>query len=213
MDGRTDVVHVTEQRKATLRRVEMELDEADEMVRPFKHTLHNAETSPYLFTQVSQMEIEIQGMPQSIRTSYHSRVKSAKADLARYKKIARDLHTQASRAELLSNVSGSPFRDSVDDGSGNGVNSDRTRLLAGTALLEDGTRRLQDSQRIALETESLGAETLMVLRGQREQIENARDTVSFGSLTVLFVLWLTRAVCSCTKQTRRLTRQLERSSL
>ena len=56
--------------------------------------------------------------------------------------------------------------------------SDRTRLLTGTALLEDSTRRLQDSQRIALETESQGAEILVNLRGQREQIENARDTVS-----------------------------------
>ena len=135
----------------------MELDEADELV--------------------SQMEIEIQGMPQSIKPQYSTRVKSAKAELSRYKKRAKDLHAQNQRSELLSNVGGSPFRDVLDDGA-SGASSDRARLLAGTALLEDGSKRLQESQRIALETEEQGADILRNLRGQREQIENARDTVS-----------------------------------
>ena len=147
--------------------------------------------SALLMVQVSQMEIEIQGMPQSIRASYASRVKSAKSDLQRYKKLAREQHNAAARAELLSDVSGSPFRDSVDDVSGGGVNSDRSRLLTGTALLEDGSRRLADSQRIALETESQGAEILRNLRGQREQIENARDTVRFCSCARSFRVVLT----------------------
>lgn len=47
------------------------------------------------------MEIEIQGIPQSLKPSYQSRVKSAKADLARYKKLSKDTHAQLSRGELL----------------------------------------------------------------------------------------------------------------
>lgn len=144
-----------EQRKAALRRVEMELDEADEMV--------------------SQMEIEIQGIPQSIRSSYQTRIKAAKADLQRYKKLSKDLHAQAARSDLLSRPGMSPSPASDDP---YGTSSDRTRLLAGTALLEDGSRRLLDSQRIALETEEQGADILRSLRGQREQIQNARDTLS-----------------------------------
>ena len=123
------------------------------------------------------MEIEIQGMPQSIKPSYAARIKAAKGELTRFKKRARELHAQGARAELLlsaSDVGGSPFRDLPDDGPSN----DRTRLLAGTALLEDGSRRLQDSHRVALETEEQGADILRSLRGQREQIQNARDTVS-----------------------------------
>lgn len=57
-----------EQRKAALRRVEMELDEADEMV--------------------SQMEVEIQSMPQSLRSTYNIRVRGMKTELARWKKSA-----------------------------------------------------------------------------------------------------------------------------
>ena len=121
------------------------------------------------------MEIEVQGMPQSIKSQYQSRIKSAKAELTRYKKLSKDLHSQLSRSDLLGGVGGRPIGpSSSDDPYGT---SDRTRLLAGTALLEDGTRRLHESQRIALETEEQGSDILSNLRRQREQIENTRDTV------------------------------------
>ena len=119
------------------------------------------------------MEIEIQGIPQSIRPSYQARIKASKGDLQRYKKLSKDLHSQLARAELLAR----PGMDANTD-EPYGATSDRTRLLQGTALLEDGSRRLMESQRIALETEEQGADILRSLRGQREQIQNARDTVS-----------------------------------
>jgi len=119
------------------------------------------------------MEIEIQWIPQSIRPQYQSRIRSSKADLARYKKLSRDMHAQASRADLFSSRGGgAPATSDEPYGSG-----DRARLLAGTTILEDGSRRLQESQRIALETEEQGADILRSLIGQREQIENARNTV------------------------------------
>ncbi|KAK0490995.1 vesicle transport v-snare protein vti1 [Armillaria novae-zelandiae] len=145
-----DTTQNAEQRSATLRRAEMELDEADEMV--------------------SQMDIEIQGIPQSIRAQYHTRMRDAKAELARYKKLLKERNA---RTALLSSASGPAFASSDEP---YGV-SDRTRLLAGTALLDDGTKRLQDSHRIALETEEQGADILMNLRTQREQIENSRDVL------------------------------------
>ncbi|KAI0325981.1 vesicle transport v-snare protein vti1 [Cubamyces sp. BRFM 1775] len=148
-----------EQRKAALRRVEMELDEADEMI--------------------SQMEIEIQGIPQSLRPSYQSRIKASKADLQRYKKLSKEQHTLLSRSELLSRPGVSTTSDEPY-----GATSDRTRLLAGTALLEDGSRRLLESQRIALETEEQGADILRSLRGQREQIQNARDTLQRADTSI-----------------------------
>lgn len=146
----------------------MELDEADEMVWYY---VDYSIISSHGVDQVSQMEIEIQGIPQSVRAQYHTRLRTAKTDLSRYKKLLKDQHAQVARADLLS--SSQPFSSS-DDPYGT---SDRSRLLAGTSLLEDGTKRLQESQRIALETEDQGADILMNLRTQREQIENARNTV------------------------------------
>ncbi|TBU52482.1 vesicle transport v-snare protein vti1 [Dichomitus squalens] len=161
LEGDAKDVGQGEQRKAALRRVEMELDEADEMV--------------------SQMEIEIQGIPQSLRPSYQSRIKASKADLTRYKKLSKDLHAQLSRAELLARpgLPGTPTSDEPY-----GATSDRTRLLAGTELLEDGSRRVLESQRIALETEEQGADILRSLRGQREQIQNARDTLQRADTSI-----------------------------
>lgn len=54
----------------------------------------------------------------------------------------------------------------------------RSRLLSATDKLSDGQRRLEDSHRVALETEVLGADILTNLRGQRDQLEHTRDTVS-----------------------------------
>ncbi|KAJ7228772.1 vesicle transport v-SNARE protein N-terminus-domain-containing protein [Mycena pura] len=148
-----------EQRKASLRRAEMELDEADEMV--------------------SQMEIEIQGIPQSIRPQYQARLRTAKSDLTRYKKQFKDVHAQLARSALMSS-SKHPGAFTSDEPYG----SDRTRLLAGTAVLEDGTKRLQDSHRIALETENQGADILVNLRQQRDQIINSRDTLQVTNSSI-----------------------------
>ncbi len=103
--------------------------------------------------KIAQMEIEIQGIPQSIRPKYQC-------------------------------------------------------LLAGTTVLEDGSRRLQESQRIALETEEQGADILRSLVGQREQIENARNTVRVPTI-VHIPCGLT--LCSFKLQIILLTERLERS--
>ncbi|KAF8665541.1 hypothetical protein AX16_000002 [Volvariella volvacea WC 439] len=148
-------------RKASLRRAEMELDEADEMV--------------------SQMELEVQSMPQAQRAKYHARLRTAKEDLARYKKLSKDLNASLARSDLLSSRSvrgGLPASDDPYNA------SDRIRLLSGNALLEDGTKRLQESQRIALETENQGADILMSLRQQREQIQHARDTLHSADTSI-----------------------------
>ncbi|KAF9075955.1 vesicle transport v-snare protein vti1 [Rhodocollybia butyracea] len=166
-----------EQRKATLRRVEMELDEADEMV--------------------SQMDIEIQGIPQSLRPGYQTRLRTAKADLSRFKKMFKDVSAQLARASLLGSSSPRPY--SSDDPYGS--STDRSRLLAGTAILEDGTKRLQDSHRLALETEEQGADILLNLRQQREQIENSRGTLEMANSSI------SRASNTLTGMIRRMYQQ------
>ena len=132
------------------------------------------------------MEIELQGMPQSIKPPYAQRAKSSKSSLSALKARARSLHAAAQRASLLSDTAGSPFRDSEDTELG-GRNNDRTRLLKGTQILEDGSRRLVDAQRVALETEDQGADILTELRRQREQIENSRNTVRVSFRVQYFV--------------------------
>jgi vesicle transport through interaction with t-SNAREs protein 1 len=148
-------------------------------------------------------------MPQSIKPQYQARIKSAKADLTRFKKLSKELHAQLTRSDLMGGVGGRPIGpSSADDPYGTG---DRTRLLAGTALLEDGTKRLQASQRIALETEEQGADILSNLRRQREQIENTRDTVGLDQPVTMLVWWADGISRSYTERMRQSTGLQERS--
>ncbi|KAF8649374.1 hypothetical protein AX16_005816 [Volvariella volvacea WC 439] len=148
-------------------KVELDLDEADDIV--------------------AQLEIEIQGIPQSIKSQYLPRLKQAKSDLQKYKKQAKDLHGLLNRSDLLGRFTpggraGGPSPAASDDPYGEG--SDRVRLLVGNQVLTDGSRRLADSTRVALQTEQQGADILRTLRGQREQIEHARDTLQSADVHV-----------------------------
>ncbi|MCO5565908.1 hypothetical protein L7F22_019583 [Adiantum nelumboides] len=152
-----------EAKKSTLRRVEMELEEADEII--------------------SQMEIEINSFPASLKSQYNLKLRGFKTDLEKQKEQLRKQLQQSSRGgggrfDPALNEGGNGFNDDLESGrSSYDPQSQRQKLLQGTATLDDGSRRLEDSHRLALETEDLGADILRDLRGQREQIENSRDTL------------------------------------
>ena len=151
-----------EARKASLRRVEMEVEEAEEIV--------------------SQMEIEISSFPNSLKSTYSVKLRGYKAELDRLSAALRKAMQQSSSsANRFATSDTTGFNEDLESGrSSYDAQAQRERLLQGTTTLDDGSRRLQDSHRIALETEDLGADILRDLRGQREQIENSRDTVSDG---------------------------------
>ncbi|KAK7445128.1 t-SNARE VTI1, variant 2 [Stygiomarasmius scandens] len=129
-----------------------------------------------VLSQISQLEVEIQGIPASIRPQYTSRAKEAKADLQRCKKLARDCVVK--RDDKLVdqyNVSSDRPYDEANE---------RTRLLTGHERLNDASQRLQNSTRLALETEDAGADILRALLVQREQIENARGTLNTADTSI-----------------------------
>ncbi|GMK55107.1 hypothetical protein CspeluHIS016_0201630 [Cutaneotrichosporon spelunceum] len=151
-----------EPRKAALKKVSDDLDEAEEII--------------------SQMELEIPSMPVSIRKAFQERLAASKASVDKVTKQVRDLRASTQREELLSGAGGwsdDPYTD--DDPS---AFSARTRLLAGTEMLSTSSQRLDNAQRVALETEDVGADILRNLRGQREQIEHTRDTLTGADASI-----------------------------
>jgi len=142
-----------EKRKATIRAAEREIEEAEEII--------------------SQMEMELLNLQQSTRSRFQAKTRGHKSDL---EKLKRDLKRASSR------VSGPTDREELLAGT-NGTDLDsasmdqRVRLLTGTERLADSSRRLQDSHRIALETETIGANVLEDIRRQREQILHSRNTL------------------------------------
>ncbi|KAG0099304.1 hypothetical protein BGZ93_008249 [Podila epicladia] len=143
-----------EVKKQTLRAADREIDEANEILQ--------------------QMEMELLNLPQGSKTRLQARLRGYKSELERVKQtLKRAQSTSRStsdRDELLGGISGGVDLDAASM-------DQRTRLLAGTDRLAESSRRLQDSHKIALETESLGAGILTDLRGQRDQIIHTRNTL------------------------------------
>ncbi|PKI85701.1 t-SNARE VTI1 [Malassezia vespertilionis] len=139
--------------RTVLRHAEAEADEAGELC--------------------SQMEIEVQGFPQSVRDRYAGKLQSLKGDLDM-------LHRKLRAAKQPDSGSGLPldgYRDQDEGQTTDAAFLQRQRMLEGTSLLEQGTERLENSTRLALESEDIGANILQDLRGQREQLEHSRNTL------------------------------------
>lgn len=148
-----------EERKAIIRAVEREVDEADEIL--------------------GQMEMEILNIPTPSRTRLQAKLRLYKSEA---EKLKRDLRRttaivpkNSDRDELLGGFGGNDDEQNDFDAS---TMDQRQRLLSGTERLGQSSRRLEDSHRLALETEGIGINILSTLKGQRETMVRARDTLA-----------------------------------
>eukprot|EP01113_Clastostelium_recurvatum_P006658 TRINITY_DN1302_c0_g1_i1.p1 TRINITY_DN1302_c0_g1~~TRINITY_DN1302_c0_g1_i1.p1 ORF type:complete len:220 (+),score=61.68 TRINITY_DN1302_c0_g1_i1:95-754(+) len=137
-----------ERKKVATREAENEIEEADQLLQ--------------------QMEKEANN-DQNIRARYGAKLRQYQGDISRYKKDLVKAATQTSssqRDDLLGGASNDTQAQYMDQRSG---------LLAGTEKLNSGTDRLQNTHRIALQTETQGASVLSSLHGQRQQLVNANN--------------------------------------
>ncbi|KAM3121959.1 hypothetical protein ACQ2H7_004847 [Candidozyma auris] len=117
---------------------------------------------------LDQMNLEIQSMPANQRSSYNAKVRQYRNEVDANKQKLKELLDEEDRQQLF----GSRYTDNEEEG------SQRKQLLSNNASLERSSERLRESQRVALETEGIGGNILNDLRAQREQITNARNTLS-----------------------------------
>lgn len=136
------------QRRVTLQAIESSTDECLELV--------------------DQMSLEVQNLPASQRSSYNTKIRQYRSQTDDAKQRLSQLLDDQDKQELF----GDRYRD--DEAS----DGQRKQLLTNQASLDRSTQRLQDLQRVALETETIGGNILNDLRGQREQIMGARDTLT-----------------------------------
>ncbi|KAF2766106.1 V-snare-domain-containing protein [Teratosphaeria nubilosa] len=137
-----------EQRKAAIAQSERALEEAKELI--------------------DSMRLEKGNIPAAKKTEVNKRFRNHESDLDAAKRKLVSL--QSDKSKLF----GSRYRD--DDG-GDPQLAQRQQLLSGTDRLERSSGRLRESQRIALETEDIGRNTLADLGRQREVIEHTRGTL------------------------------------
>ncbi|KAI8050257.1 snare region anchored in the vesicle membrane C-terminus-domain-containing protein [Syncephalis plumigaleata] len=146
---------IGEQRNATIRATEREIEEAERLL------------------VVGQMELTLGRYASPMKDQLNGRLRASKTDLA---KLKRDMKKVMAKSNDRANLLGQAGLNGGQDSDGTHLDH-RQRLLSGTDRLQNSTRRLEEGHRLALETEALGASILGDLRSQREQIQHTRDTL------------------------------------
>lgn len=133
-------------RKSAIRSAERAVDEAKELL--------------------GNMNLEKSNIPSSVRARVNTRFRNHQSDIDN---LGRKLKTLSSDRKALF---GDRYTDDPDDPTADVQLEQRQQLLSGTERLGRSGERLRESQRIALETEQIGAGTLADLHQQRNVIEN-----------------------------------------
>nr|POE90650.1 vesicle transport v-snare protein vti1 [Quercus suber] len=123
---------------------------------------------------LESMRLEKQNIPASAKLDVNRRFRNADGDLQSAKRKLQSLRSD--RQALF----GARYVDDPTHEPGDEQVAQREQLLGGTQRLERSSGRLRDSQRIALETEDIGRNTLADLGRQRETIERTRETLLEG---------------------------------
>ena len=113
------------------------------------------------------MRLEKQNIPSTTRTKVNQRFRNYETDIDGLK---RKLRSFASDRSAL-------FGPRYTDNPSDVQLEQRQQLLSGTDRLDRSSQRLRDSQRLANETEAVGASTLADLHRQRETIQHSSDVL------------------------------------
>ncbi|XP_064099201.1 vesicle transport through interaction with t-SNAREs homolog 1A-like isoform X1 [Macrobrachium nipponense] len=118
---------------------------------------------------LERMDLEVRDMQPQKREKYSSRIKSYHVELQR-------LEAEYNRSK--SRVSEDSIRAELMEGGLAGLSTgeeQRQSLLDNTVTLERTSGRLTHGQKVALETEQIGAQILNDLNSQRQTINRARE--------------------------------------
>lgn len=114
------------------------------------------------------MRMEKASIPQAQRGEINKRLRNYESDVDAYNRKLQSISSD--KAALF----GSRYRD---EPAADEQLEQRQQLLSGTDRLGRSSNRLRDAQRVANETEDIGAGVLRDLATQRSTIENTRGTL------------------------------------
>lgn len=115
------------------------------------------------------MRMEKASIPQAQKGDINKRLRNYESDVDAFGRRLQSISSD--KAALF----GSRYRDEPD---ADVQLEQRQQLLSGTERLTRSSGRLTEAQRIANETEGIGAGVLRDLAGQRDTIINTRDTLT-----------------------------------
>ncbi|XP_051946642.1 vesicle transport through interaction with t-SNAREs homolog 1B-like [Xyrauchen texanus] len=142
-------------------------EERKRMVRVFDERIGEAE-------EVLQgMEQELFGAPASFRTPMSTKIRMYRRDLA---KLQRDIRSSAGASGFSGYLGDSKqgiYTEQNDQSTH--LQSQRALLIQGTDSLNNASKSIERSQRIAAETDQIGTDIIEELGEQREQLDRTRD--------------------------------------
>ncbi|XP_040916545.1 vesicle transport through interaction with t-SNAREs homolog 1B [Toxotes jaculatrix] len=119
------------------------------------------------------MEEELRGAPSSYRNGMSTKLRLYRRDLG---KLQRDMKISASFGSSSQPVGGSHHGIySSENQQSTYLQSQRALLLQGTESLNNASQSIERSQRIAAETDQIGADIIEELGEQREQLDRTRN--------------------------------------
>lgn len=118
------------------------------------------------------MNLEKANIPTSARSKANQKYRNAQTDIDT---LSRKLKTMTQQSSDRKALFGDRYTD--DPESHDAALEQRQQLLSGTDRLGRSSQRLRDSQRVALETEAIGASTLADLHQQRTVIEHTHQNL------------------------------------
>lgn len=154
-----ELVPGSEARKAAIGAAERAIDEADEII--------------------TQMSLEINNIPSTAKTKPRQRLRNYSSELDAARGSLLKFAQNIDRDALFGDRRGAAAGGSGGSGGGaDAVASQRQQLLRGTQSLERSSQRLLESERIARDTESIGASILGDLSAQRDQIVHTHNSLN-----------------------------------
>ncbi|XP_050982819.1 vesicle transport through interaction with t-SNAREs homolog 1B [Labeo rohita] len=141
-------------------------EERKRIVRDFDERFSEAE-------EVLQgMEQELFGAPSSFRTPMSTKIRLYRRDLA---KLQRDIRLSATQGFSSHTGDGRQGIYAAQNDQSTHLQSQRALLIQGTESLNNASKSIERSQRIAAETDQIGTDIIEELGEQRDQLDRTRD--------------------------------------
>uniref|UniRef100_A0A671QY97 Vesicle transport through interaction with t-SNAREs homolog 1B-like n=1 Tax=Sinocyclocheilus anshuiensis TaxID=1608454 RepID=A0A671QY97_9TELE len=143
-------------------------EERKRIVRDFDERVSEAE-------EVLQgMEQELFGAPSSFRTPMSTKIRLYRRDLA---KLQREIRLSATPGFSSHIGDGRQGIYANQNDQSTHLQSQRALLIQGTESLNNASKSIERSQRIAAETDQIGTDIIEELGEQREQLDRTRDRI------------------------------------
>ncbi|XP_073691033.1 vesicle transport through interaction with t-SNAREs homolog 1B [Garra rufa] len=141
-------------------------EERKRIVRDFDERVSEAE-------EVLQgMEQELFGAPSSYRTPMSTKIRLYRRDLA---KLQRDIRLSATQGFSSQIGDGRQGIYAAQNDQSTHLQSQRALLVQGTESLNNASKSIERTQRIAAETDQIGTDIIEELGEQRDQLDRTRD--------------------------------------